>query len=251
MASAKPKPDIAVYLLTLCVIAIVAIAGLAAITQHRDSYATEMLHRTTTPVASNADGLLSLANGITASATAMGQRLGSDRSAAIVAGDAAMRAAEVGRYAAAADMRQNFDSVANLIASARHDVQNGRDSSAAATVMRAASVFGRLSYAADSATVDTRQSVRFGDYDGATLIDSRGAVLGYVTHVSPSQDGTPSSADIVIGGAQHLLGFLNFGGTHRSVPVSRLVFGEPRTVGEVLIALINTSDTTVANDVIH
>ena len=88
--------------------------------------------------------------------------------------------------------------------------------------------------APDSTAVDTRQSVSFSNYNGATLIDSRGAVIGYVKHVPPSQDGTPSSADIVLGGAYHLLGLLNLGGTDQSVPVSSLAFGEPHTVGEVL-----------------
>jgi hypothetical protein len=232
------------WLALLFVIAIVSFVVLGGVIARREAHATAWARLTTTEsvaLTAQLHPVRLLARGVAASATRAARALSEgNATAAAVASDAVMRAAEVGRDGAPAASRAAFENALRLVRQARAQRQNGDPSGAATTLGRVPPVMSDVSAATVAAPSDA------GSYDGARLINAAGVMIGVVDHVSNAASGPPATAVVVIGGYHHVLGFLDFGGTRLTVPVERLVFGKARTLGATHIVLATMAETASA-----
>lgn len=78
-------------------------------------------------------------------------------------------------------------------------------------------------------------------YEGAVLVNANGSMVGQVRSIESGADGPV--VILRIGGANDVLGFMEFGGTDITVPAERVLWGPRRSVGSVFAAVpVETSD---------
>jgi len=145
------------------------------------------------------------------------------RADATTALDGAMRLAEVGHEAAPG---ASFRPALEDISAARRALQNGN---AAAARQRIASVPSRR-LASPSAPGDSAVGDASGSYEGVTVLDRHGMVVGEVIHA------TPERLEIALGGARDIWGFWDWHPERvTEVATGNLVLGPRRTIGKSFV----------------
>lgn len=142
-----------------------------------------------------------------------------NRTAASLAMDDALRAAEAGAHSAPG----SFYSALEQIQDARIALQQGNE-------QKAASRLGAASAVLRPAAGTTPPVLDLQRYRGARVVNPEGALIGEVAGVSGG------SLELALGGWRDAWGFVDFSSGRRvSVPASALAFGPPRSVGLKLV----------------
>lgn len=150
-----------------------------------------------------------------------------DRAGVVRALDGARRVGRVGRSAAEPLFARPLASIEG----ARRALQNHNTLEASRAVDEAVAALAAESPTGPgaltpSAPADARA------YRDAVVLNAAGDRIGRVAGVEGED------VVIVLGGIQDLFGFIDLGGTKVSVPPGDLVFGERRTLGPTMVALI-------------
>lgn len=170
-------------------------------------------------------GAMALKNGIANRLDTALAGLENDRRAeAVMAIDEAHRVLTVGAYVEAAT--GPFAEAEQAVKDIRRLLQNGRADKARQRLDEV-----RAGFAAAEAT-EFRPVPVSDAYEGATLVDAQGKVLGEFGGIGAQGDGSA-----VIGDWQDTLGFIDIGGEKIVVPRDRLIFGPPGTWGKVFVVL--------------
>lgn len=262
VSAEKPDPPAAPFLAALVTLGLITFATLGWIIGYRESH---LLPVSAMPVADAAsdsgvggvgamhsEPLAVLRAGVRRSVRigAQSLRAGNVREAA-EAIEAGRIAAEVGRYAADASQRHAFEEAFQEISSARHAVQNGHRAFAAGALDAAfvglgvqAGLGTNVRISGDSIAARAG-AVNWAHYAGAQLVNAEGRVIGVVVRIQPRSAGG-SQANLTLGGYHHVLGAFDFGGRPAQVSTKRLIFGEPRTVGPVMVVLATLASSVDA-----
>lgn len=157
------------------------------------------------------------------------------RTKAVMAIDAAKRAADVGRHGTSGDLASGFDHIHREMEHVRASLQDGERTSArrllaATTAALSLEPTGRPG-ATGLSTAPAPES-DLNAYAGAHVINAQGVRIGEVVQIRSGQ------ALLEIGGNDDVLGFIDLGGGKQiSVPVEKLVFGKRKALGSTMVAL--------------
>ncbi|WP_315787810.1 hypothetical protein [Fischerella sp. JS2] len=146
------------------------------------------------------------------------------RKQAMLAIDEARRVAKVGMYAQSGN--GNFAKAEKALEEVRHSIQNGKPKEASIQLKAALQVLNEAPISQNFAVSKSTQG-----YEGATLINARGQILGEL------ESTTGEVLRARIGDWQNTLGFIDFGGTPVAIPRNKLVFGKKQTLGYVFVVL--------------
>jgi hypothetical protein len=143
--------------------------------------------------------------------------------------DAAKRSADVGAHGAMAAAGASFHDALRAVREARTVMQNG-GRPALLPLRRVIDTLREL-----NGTALRGSQAGLAPYEGATVINARGVIIGEVESVEDSDDGM--RVRLVLGGVQDFMGFVDVGGRARVVPAAAIVFGERRVAGSTFVAL--------------
>jgi hypothetical protein len=160
-----------------------------------------------------------------------------NRTLAMQSLDAAQRAADVGAHGLAAGAGATFHNALRAVREARTVIQNGGHP-VLLPLRRAVNTLRTL----DGTPLRGSQA-GLAPYEGATVIDAHGVIIGAVASVENSSDGI--SVRLVLGGVQDFMGFVDVGGRARVFPAAAVVFGQRRAIGSTFVALME-QDPAVA-----
>ena len=160
---------------------------------------------------------------------------GGDRATGMRALDAAVRAARVGLASATGPLAWAFDHAWRQLQASRVSVETGHPGAAKDHLDR---VVGTMEDAARFADADATTLPAAQDWDryrGATVINAMGVRIGELDEVVVTADGP--TARLTLGGNLDVFGFLDLGGDSVRVDATRLLYGQPRSVGIVHVVM--------------
>ena len=214
----------------------ISFAVLAAVVQFRIGRPLASAGQTMLP--RNASPLQGLEEGLRESLV-IAQRAfqSNDRSRAVRALDAAMRAAEVGEHAAEGTNFTHFGAVREHVMQARLAVQNGNG-------QRAESLIGEA--VASFSTQRGGESSRPGNNAGDPVTDVSGYREAVVINAHGVRIGEVRKAEggrlvMSIQGYNDLLGFIDSGGQEIAVPADQVLFGKRKKLGSTIVAIPTAS----------
>jgi len=158
------------------------------------------------------------------------------RSEAVYALDAAVRAAEVGKHVAHGKLQDTFEQALHKMRQARHALQNGTPTSAQHHLAAAVATLDAAATAAPTEEATLPEQQTWSAYQDARLINALGMRIGKIDRLRRSEKG-PLEAVLVLGGSQNMFGFLDLGGKEINVPAHTLLYGQPQTIGAVLVVV--------------
>jgi hypothetical protein len=165
-----------------------------------------------------------LAEGTRRSVETALEQLGQNGTDAMVAMDAARRAAKVGANAAPGS---GFKEAKDAIESARRAIHQGNADAAREQLQIASEKLRGVQ--SDAAGTPPEG---FDAYDGATVVNANGARIGEVS----GRNG--AKLKVELGSGQDVWGFWDVGAKqHLEVPMGEVLFGPTQTVGRTLVAL--------------
>jgi hypothetical protein len=221
------------YLIGMFLLGTVGIALVGLLFEYR----TESLPELSRAIPASAQGDESrqalMVGGATAARQASYQLAQDERSKASRAMDAALRVVGLCAYIAKGADKTRFREALQLIEDGRHDIQMGRPVRAMDKFSMAADLLEQASLHGQENTPDKS---RWGAYEGAQIIDSRGLPMGTLEQIRRSSDGQ-AEAVLRLGGMQDFLGFFDLGGRQRVIPADRMLYGKPRKIGTTVVAL--------------
>jgi hypothetical protein len=225
MGPEKKTPSVAGPILAMCALGALAFGGFGALAAQRTGVPLEAAGRPT--MERGADAVSVLRTGAARAVDlARVKLLAGERTPAVVALDAARRAARVGTGAGL----EGFGPLLAQVEQARHAVQNGH-AERAPEILGAATRAFAASMPTGRAT-ENKQAYRAVTpaMRGATVINAAGVRIGELESVGPD-------AVIALGPRQDIFGFIDLGGPRVHVPRERLVAGATSSRGNATVML--------------
>lgn len=224
------RKDFLTYFSGLVVLGVLAFALLGYGVEYRQNQHTKL-----EPISQTSEGMEQLlAATITSFRRSADALNNSQRADAMHTLNSSARSIEVGRSARSTSTQLAFELAHRGLSEARHATQNGRYQEAIPILRTTADELERQNIA-EVPQKRIPDVATWPEYNGAVLTNAAGVKVGEVKRIGVTESGTPT-AYVVIGGAQDILGFIDYGGTAVQASARQLLYGHPKTIGADLVA---------------
>lgn len=224
---------------TMWIVGLAMLVGFAALVQVRESAQVDVSRGSDADTSRAVEPLVALTEALAAVLTTAEEELDDGhRSRAVHGVTVAVALAEVGHATTAGPARGSYAVALDTIRETRRALWNGNPHRAEEHLARAADAVAEAASRLDDVTPSIPPREVWDQYAGAKLLDVHGTVMGEVLSLDAGRGGV--MANLRLGRAIGVFGFLHLGGEVVEVAATDLLWGPRRSLGSVFVVMTRT-----------